>query len=146
MLLRLYVAPCSVEVMLLKCIQVSGILHSPSQHTCELHALQARLLYYESLLHDFQVSISFIENTPNPALESEGIYGEVRKASNELMKKECGNLLGEIERLEKRRRMLRNRLKNMLDIVDSSQTKRLIEATEQVPPFTNRSPHQILTD
>jgi hypothetical protein len=132
--------------MLLKCIQVSDVLTSPGKHTCDLHALQARLLYYESLLHDFQVSISFIENTPNPALESEGTYEEVRKASNELMKKECGNLLGEIERLEKRRRTLRNRLKNILDIVDSRQTKRLIEATEQVPPFPNRSSHQILTD
>ncbi|KAJ8580628.1 hypothetical protein M405DRAFT_33742 [Rhizopogon salebrosus TDB-379] len=109
---------------------VSGILKSPSERTCDPHALQARLLYYESLLRDFQVSISFIENTPNPALES--AYEEVREASNELMKKECGNLLGEIERLEKRRRMLRNRLKNMLDIVDSSQTERLIKATEQV--------------
>jgi len=49
------------------------------------------------------------------------------------MKKECGNLLCEIERLEKRGRMLRNRLKNMLDIVDSRQTERLIEATEQIP-------------
>jgi hypothetical protein len=132
--------------MLLKCIQVSGILNVPSEHTCDLHALQARLLYYESLLHGFQASISFIENTPNPAMESKGTYEEVRKASNELMKKECGNLLGEIERLEKRRRMLRNRLKNMLGIVDSRQTKRLIEATEQVPPFPNRSSSQILTD
>ncbi|KAJ8580547.1 hypothetical protein M405DRAFT_886069 [Rhizopogon salebrosus TDB-379] len=90
---------------------VSGVMTSPGEHTCDLHALQA---------------------------QSEGTYEEVRKASNELMKKECGNLLGEIERLEKRRRALRNRLKNMLDIVDSRQTKRLIEATEQLTDPTAR--------
>ena len=70
--------------------------------------------------------------TPNPAMESQDIYAEQRKASNELMKKECDNLLGEIDRLEKRRRTLKNRLKNLLDIVDSNQTKALIKVTDKV--------------
>jgi len=65
-------------------------------------------------------------------MESQDIYAEQRKASNELMKKECDNLLGEIDRLEKRRRTLKNRLKNLLDIVDSNQTKALIKVTDKV--------------
>ena len=75
--------------------------------------------------------MSFIEKTPNPAMESQGIYAEERKSSSELMKKECENLLSEIDRLEKRRRTLRNRLKNLLDIVNSNQTKALIKVTDK---------------
>ena len=65
-------------------------------------------------------------------MESQGIYAEQRKTSDELMKKECDNLLSEIDRLEKRRRTLKNRLKNLLDIVDSNQTKALIKVTDKV--------------
>ncbi|OJA16736.1 hypothetical protein AZE42_07558 [Rhizopogon vesiculosus] len=108
---------------------VPKILDPPAAYACPLYTLQALLLHYESLLHDYQISVSFIEKTPNPAMHCEGIYEEQRKASNELMKKECGNLLSEIDRLEKRRMMLHDRLKNLLDIVDSRQTKTLIEGT-----------------
>ena len=115
--------------LLLKCIQVSDILKSPAKYLCYLQALQGRLLHYESLLDSYQASVSFIEKTPNPVVESLGTYEAQRKASNELMKKECDNLLNEINRLEKRRRTLKNRVKNLLDIVNSDQTKALIEAT-----------------
>jgi len=108
---------------------VSDILRSPAEQSCYLQALQGRLLAYESLLDGYQASVSFIEKTPNPAVESLGTYEAQRKASNELMKKECENLLSEIGRLEKRRRTLKNRVKNLLDIVNSNQAKTLIEVT-----------------
>ncbi|OJA11296.1 hypothetical protein AZE42_06521 [Rhizopogon vesiculosus] len=111
---------------------VPAILNSPAEHSCYLYAFRARLLYYESLLDGLQASVSFIEKTPNPAMHCEGIYEAQRKVSNELLKKECGNLLGEIDRLEKRRTMLCNRVKNLLHIVDSIQTNKLIEATATV--------------
>jgi hypothetical protein len=103
-------------VILLKYIQESDVLtESRVEHTGKLHILQAYLLHYESLLHGFQVSVSFIENTPNPGMESTGVYGEQRKVSNELMK-ECENLVGEIDRLQKRREMLSNRLTNVMNL------------------------------
>ncbi|KAG0699510.1 hypothetical protein DFH29DRAFT_44556 [Suillus ampliporus] len=101
-----------------------------------LHILQAHLLHYASLLHGFEVSVRFIENTRNPAMECSDFSDKQRKESNELMKKECENLLGEIDRLEKRRLMLSNRLKNAMDLAfasvnieDSRQTRTLTEAT-----------------
>jgi hypothetical protein len=117
--------------LLLKYIQVSDIVRSPVEYSYYLQVLQGRLLHYESLLDGYQASVSFIEKTPNPAVESLGTYEAQRMASNELMKKECENLLSEINRLEKRRRTLTNQLKNLLDIVDSSQTKALIEVTDK---------------
>jgi len=113
--------------LLLRYIQVPDILKSPAEHSCYLQALQGRLLQYESLLDSYQASVSFIEKTPNPVVGSLGTYEAQRKASNELMKKECENLLSEIGRLEKRRRTMKNRVKNLLDIVNSNQTKALIE-------------------
>ena len=103
--------------------------------TRELHILQAHLLHYQSLLHGFEVSVLFIKNTPNPAMESSE-FNEERKSSKELMEKECGNLLSEIDRLEKRRMMLSNRLKNAMELAfstvnieDARQTRTLTQAT-----------------
>jgi len=102
--------------------------------TQELHILEAHLLHYHSLLNNFKVSVFFIENTPNPAMESEDL--EQREASNELLRKESGNLLSEIERLEKRREMLSSRLKNSMNLAfatvnieDSRLTRTLTEAS-----------------
>ncbi|OJA16737.1 hypothetical protein AZE42_07559 [Rhizopogon vesiculosus] len=104
--------------------------------TRELHVLQAHLLHYQALLHNFKVSVIFIEKTPNPAMESKDFTDEQRETSNELMEKECENLLSEIDRLEKRREMLSSRLKNSMDlafatvnIADSKQTRELTQAT-----------------
>jgi len=92
---------CMVQAMLLKYFQESDVLtESRVEHTRDLHTLQAYLLHYESLLHSFQVSISFIKKNPNSAMESQGIYEEQRSISNELMQKECDNLLSEIDCLE----------------------------------------------
>ncbi|OJA16733.1 hypothetical protein AZE42_07556 [Rhizopogon vesiculosus] len=66
------------------------LTESRVEHTRDLHSLQAYLLHYESLLHGIQVSVSFIENTPNPAMESERFFDEQRKTSDELMKKDDG--------------------------------------------------------
>ncbi|KAG1817382.1 hypothetical protein EV424DRAFT_1324487 [Suillus variegatus] len=104
--------------------------------TRELHILQAHLLQYQSLLHNFEVSVQFIAKTHNPAMDSSDFSPEERKESKELMEMESGNLLSEIDRLEKRRAMLGNRLKNVMDLAfatvnidDSRQTRKLTEAT-----------------
>ncbi|KAG1736662.1 uncharacterized protein EDB91DRAFT_1142013, partial [Suillus paluster] len=104
--------------------------------TRELHVLQVHLLHYQVLLHSFEVSVTFIEKTQNPAMESSVFSDEQRIESNELMKKECQNLVGEIDRLEKRRMMLSSRLKNATDLAyasvnleDSRQTRTLTEET-----------------
>ena len=79
--------------------------------------------------------MEFIQNTPNPAMESE-IFNDTYDISKELMERECKNLLSEIERLEMRRELLSNRLKNAMDLAyatvninDSRLTRKLTEAT-----------------
>ena len=69
-------------------------------------------------------------------MESLVFDDEQRAISKELMEKECKNLLSEIERLEQRRNMLSNRLKNAIDLAfatvnidDSRQTQMLTQAT-----------------
>ncbi|KAG1896166.1 uncharacterized protein F5891DRAFT_1193400 [Suillus fuscotomentosus] len=104
--------------------------------TRELHILQAHLLQYQSLLHNFEVSVQFITKTHNPAMDSSNFSPEERKESRKLMEMESENLLSEIDRLERRRAMLGNRLKNVMDLAfatvnidDSRQTRKLTEAT-----------------
>lgn len=123
--------------VLLKNIQESRVLQTNDlELTRELHILQAHLLQYQSLLHNFEVSVQFIAKTHNPAMDSSDFSPEERKESKELMEMESGNLLSEIDRLEKRRAMLGNRLKNVMDLAfatvnidDSRQTRKLTEAT-----------------
>jgi hypothetical protein len=97
--------------------------------TRELHILQA-------LLHNFELSVKFLAKTHNPAMDSDDFSDHQRKESKDLMKRESENLLSEIDRLEKRRAMLSNRLKNVMDLAfatvnidDNSQTRKLTEAT-----------------
>jgi uncharacterized protein (UPF0335 family) len=68
-------------------------------------------------------------------MESE-IFNGQREMSKELMKKECKNLLSEIDRLEKRREMLTSRLKNVLDLAFASVNIRDSAATRQVTFFS----------
>jgi len=125
-----------VEAMLLKYFQESDVLaESRIEHTVDLHTLQAYLLHYESLLHSFQLSVSFIKSNPNPAMESQGIYEEQRAISNELMQKECDNLLSEIDRLEQRRVMLGKQLKNVIDLAFANVNIRESVSMRQVPHF-----------
>ncbi|KAG1807461.1 uncharacterized protein BJ212DRAFT_1303431 [Suillus subaureus] len=97
-----------------------------------LHSLQAHLLQYQTLLHDFEISVTFVMETPNPAMEDSKNWG----TTEELMQRECKNLLSEIDRLHRRCSMLISRLKNATDLAfatvnieDSRQTFRLTMAT-----------------
>ena len=88
-------------------------------------------------------------------MESKTFTDEQRTTSAELMKQGSGNLLREIDRLEKRREMLSSRLKNVMNLAfetvnieDSRQTRTLTEATvrdsaaiKQVPFFLQQSSH-----
>jgi len=117
-------------------IQESEVLHdSRIELTRNLHILEAHLLHYQSLLHTFKISVSFIQETPNPAMESEAFSENEREASKEVMEQESKNLLSEIDRLEKRRDMLSNRLKNVMNLAfatvnieDSKQARTLTQA------------------
>jgi len=121
--------------MLSKYFQESDVLtESRVEHTRDLHTLQAYLLHYESLLHGFQLSVSFIKKTPNPVMESQDICDEQRSTSNELMQKECDNLLSKIDRIEKRQEMLSRQLKNIIDIALASDI-RDSASMRQVPHF-----------
>ncbi|KAG2071272.1 hypothetical protein BDR04DRAFT_1098684 [Suillus decipiens] len=72
----------------------------------------------------------------NPAMESSVFSDDQRKASEKLMETESDNLLNEIDRPAKQRKMLSNQLRNVMDLAfasvnidDSKQTRKLTEAT-----------------
>jgi len=103
--------------------------------TQELHKLQAHLLHYEQLLRDFQVSVEFVRDTPNPAM-SVLATAEERHDSAELLRKEANNLISEIHRLSDQRLMLFDRLQNVIllafasiNIKDSGTMKELSRTT-----------------
>lgn len=75
------------------------LLTNDSHLTTELHTIQAQLLHYASLLEDFKKSVTFVRNTPSPVLESHEFIDSARRDTNKLMRKECDNLLSEIDRL-----------------------------------------------
>jgi hypothetical protein len=75
------------------------LLTNDSHLTTELHTIQAQLLHYASLLEDFKKSVTFVRNTPSPVLESREFTDSARRDTNKLMRKECDNLLSEIDRL-----------------------------------------------
>jgi Mg2+ and Co2+ transporter CorA len=118
-------------------VQESKVLQTNNiELTRELHILQAHLLHYQALLHNFELSVKFLAKTHNPAMDSDAFSDDQRKESEYLMKRESENLLSEIDRLEKRRAMQSNRLKNVMDLAfatvnidDNSQTRKLTEAT-----------------
>jgi len=96
------------------------------QMTQELHVIRAHLLHFESLLQDFHKTVMFVKNTPNPRmLPRSNVLGDddddevekMKKRSRGMMDRECGNLLLEIERLERSRQMQEKRLKNVMDLV-----------------------------
>lgn len=113
------------------------VLHTSDIHlTRELHILQAHLLHYESLLKSFQKSVTFVQETPNPAMDDTDVDEQERKQSAKILRGEAEHLLGEIERLEGQRELQIKRLRNVMDLAfasvnidDSRYTKRLSEAT-----------------
>ncbi|KAJ8586915.1 hypothetical protein M405DRAFT_883015 [Rhizopogon salebrosus TDB-379] len=112
------------------------LTESRVEHTRDLHILQAYLLHYESLIHGIHVSVSFIRDTPNPGMEATEVYKKQREVSNRLMKKECENLLGEIDRLQKLRGMLSDRLKNVMSLAFANVNIRDSASTRQITYLT----------
>lgn len=101
----------------------------------ELHIIRAHLLHYKSLLIDFHKSVVFIQETPNPAMGSIQNDPEQRAMEKSLLSRECGNLLSEIQRLERSREMQNNRLNNVMNLAfnivninDSKEMQKLTEA------------------
>ncbi|TFK31450.1 hypothetical protein BDQ12DRAFT_694126 [Crucibulum laeve] len=86
--------------------------------TQELHIIRAHHLHYSSLLEDFRKTVEFIRDTHNPAMED--LTQKERDFSQNLMNRECANLLSEIKRLEMSRTMQDQRLKNVMNLVFSS--------------------------
>ncbi|TFK31449.1 hypothetical protein BDQ12DRAFT_694125 [Crucibulum laeve] len=86
--------------------------------TQELHVIRAHHLHYVSLLHDFSKSVLFVRDTESPAMEVHP--QEVQDFSRALMKRECANLLSEIDRLDLELKMQDRRLKNVMNLVFSS--------------------------
>lgn len=137
-----------VSVYLLFLLLLDGLseCHSPKESqvitandlemTNELHVIQAHLLHFESLLEDFKLTIEFVLNTPNPAMDkversldgTDGDEVEVdleeaefeekrREFSRRLLHRESHNLLSEVARLERQRTMMEKRLQNVMDLV-----------------------------
>jgi hypothetical protein len=90
-----------------------------AQLTEELHAVRAHLMYFEALLEDFRKTVQFVQDTPaQSVLPREGEEEtEEQLRSKETMKRECGNMLTEIARLERSRNLQDQRVKNVMDLV-----------------------------
>ncbi|KIK44700.1 hypothetical protein CY34DRAFT_10847 [Suillus luteus UH-Slu-Lm8-n1] len=146
------------EVLYQRIKELEAILNSAEFNTSDaefasmadrnhnLHSLQAHLLQYQTHLHDFEKSVTFVKENPNPALEPDveddttketmRREEEMMKREKELMERECDNLLSEITRLERKCTMFVSRLKNATDLAfaavnieDSRQTHKLTKAT-----------------
>jgi hypothetical protein len=83
--------------------------------TRELHDIQSHHLHYSSLLEDFRKTVEFIRATRNPAMDS--ISKAIRIRSADLMRRECSNLMNEIDRLDASRKMVDKQLKNVTNLV-----------------------------
>ncbi|KAJ3915835.1 hypothetical protein F5877DRAFT_47806 [Lentinula edodes] len=88
--------------------------------THQLHVIRAHLLHYESLLDDFRKTVEFFLKTVNPGLVQPTNKPPETESYERLLKKECTNLLNEIDRLEMTRAMLNNRLGNVMELAFSS--------------------------
>ncbi|KAG2134761.1 hypothetical protein DEU56DRAFT_981257 [Suillus clintonianus] len=143
----LYAWDEAFEVLYLRIKELEAILNESdftrmADRNHSLHSLQAHLLHYQTLLHDFQISVEFVKDSPNPAMEpsdnqsTSKEFIDNQNTTKELMERECKNLLSEIDRLERKCLMFISRLKNATDLAfasinieDSRQTQRLTEAT-----------------
>ena len=83
--------------------------------TRELHIIRAHHLHYLSLLDHYTKHITFIRNTPNPAMD--GLDEEDRLSSKKLLNRECDNLMNEINRLNSELSTQERRLKNVMALV-----------------------------
>lgn len=93
------------------------------QLTRELHVIRAHILHYQSLLKDFDKTVRFVLETPNPSSEPledsefDPKEQEMRERSTVMMKRECEKILTEIDRLEKSVKMQDMRVKNVMALV-----------------------------
>jgi len=87
-------------------LQVRQNLSRKLEYTQDLYNIRAHQLYYSSLIADMRKSVQFIEKTKNP----------IMTASPEL-KRECGNILDVIRRLEQERSMQAERIQNIMHLV-----------------------------
>lgn len=132
------------EVLYKRIKELEAILNdadfaSMADRNHSLHSLQAHLLQYQTHLHDFEKSVVFLKENPNPALEpivEDDATKELMEREKELMERECDNLLSEIDRLKRKCTMFVSRLKNAtelafaaVNIEDSRQTHKLTKAT-----------------
>ncbi|KAG6836425.1 hypothetical protein H0H93_008067 [Arthromyces matolae] len=84
----------------------------------ELHVIHVRHLQYTPLLEDLRKTITFLINTPNPALDA---LPESEKVSNrELLAKECNTLIYKVSRLETSLKILDEDVKNTSNLALSS--------------------------
>jgi hypothetical protein len=67
------------------------------------------------LLEDLRKTVSFVQNTINPALDY--LTLDERNASLKVLTRESENLLDEINRLEREREMQERRLSNVMHLV-----------------------------
>ncbi|KAF8236168.1 hypothetical protein L208DRAFT_1253151 [Tricholoma matsutake] len=93
----------------------------------ELHIIRAHQLHYSSLLEDFRKTIAFIRATKNPALDS--FPKPTRLRSADLMKRECTNLMNEIDRLDMSREMVDKQLKSVMNLLFSNVKIKMTEAS-----------------
>ncbi|KAG6818314.1 hypothetical protein H0H93_006039 [Arthromyces matolae] len=134
---HLYNHICWLETKVIKTndLVLTREFHAIRSHDLhyELHVVRAYHLYYSSLLENFQKAVKFIQKTKNPALQA---LPEAEQRSNaDVLKRECKNLISEIERLEMSLNMQDKRLMNVMNLVfsnvnieDSQQMKRITEA------------------
>lgn len=78
-----------------------------------LHTIRAHMLYYSSLLADFQKAVTFVKETHNPAIENAKNREQIRYT----MDRECNHILTEITRIGKDCEMQDERLDNASNLV-----------------------------
>lgn len=78
-----------------------------------LHTIRAHMLYYSSLLADFQKAVTFVKETHNPAIEDAKNREQIRYT----MDRECNHILTEITRIGKDCEMQDERLDNASNLV-----------------------------
>jgi len=85
--------------------------------------------HYTTLLSDFHKTVRFIFNHPNRSLARK--TGEEQQLHKSLLKRECDNILNEIERLVEGKDMQEQRVKNVMDLVFSTLNVTETETTIQ---------------
>ncbi|KAG1880208.1 cora-like Mg2+ transporter protein-domain-containing protein [Suillus subluteus] len=110
-------------------LETNGLSTNDNNLTTELHTIQAQLLHYASLLEDFRKSVTFVRNTPSPVLESSKFTDQARRDTNKLMRKECDNLLSEIDRLGFQLKNITELARATVNFVDSRRMQDLTIAT-----------------